>query len=139
MASRDTHRKLELLPLAPDRAIALLSHAAENDNADAAYMLAMIYEHGAGVQRNLELSARWLHRAAALDYTGVVEQLSRRCDDLLQNLLRQFDAAMQARARSERLRQTAEMRRSLEALGDSTRDLELVASLRPLDQQRDTA
>jgi TPR repeat protein len=139
MAARDPISRLELLPLSPDRAIALLSHAAETGNVDAAYMLAMIYENGAGVQRDLAASARWLHRAAELDYDRTVEQLSRRCDDLLQHLLSHFDAIMQARARKGRRSGADEMRRALEALADSTHDLELVAALGRADEQRDTA
>lgn len=138
MVTGKTTSKLELLPLSPDRAIALLSHAAETGNADAAYMLAMIYESGAGVQRDLAASARWLHRAARLDYDRTVEQLSRRCDDLLQHLLSHFSSLMQTAPGKRRL-DTDDMRRTLEALADSTHDLEIVATAGRSEEQRDTA
>lgn len=139
MAARDPKRKLELLPLSADRAISMLSHAAESGNADASYMLAMIYESGAGVPRDLAASARWLHRAAELDYTRVVEQLSRRCDDLLQHMLGYCDSLLQERPGRGRAAGTDEIRRTLESLADSTHDLEMVAALGRSDEQRDSA
>ena len=112
--------KLELVSLAPDQARALLAQAAERGNADAALMLATVYEHGAGVARDLVASARWLHRAAELDYDFTVRRLTKRCDDLLQRLLSHCDQVLRAR--------DAELRRTIQALADSTRDLQVVAS-----------
>jgi TPR repeat protein len=132
-------KKFELLPLAPDREVAMLTHAAEHGNADAAYMLAMIYESGAGVPRDLAASTRWLHRAAELDYERVIEQLSRRCDDLLQRLLTNCDAMLQNRQPATRNAAADEMRRSLQALADSTHDLKAIATMGRLDEQRNSA
>lgn len=126
--------KLELLPLPPDRALALLSHAAERGNADAALMLATIHERGAGVARDLVASAQWLHRAAELDYDFTVRQLGKRCGDLLQHLLSLCDQVLQER--------DAELRRTIEALADSTHDLQMVACAAAgstEDEQRDSA
>lgn len=139
MAARDLKRKLELLALSPDRAISMLSQSAESGNADAAYMLAMIYESGAGVARDLAASTQWLHRAAELDYPRVVEQLSRRCDDLLQHMLGYCDALLKDRPEVERRNGADEIRRTVEALADSTHDLEMVAARGCAHEQRDTA
>lgn len=140
MQSRDPKApRFELLPLGPDRAVSLLSHAAENGNADAAYMLAIIYENGSGVRRDLIAATRWLQRAAALDYERVVEQLSRRCDDLLQRLLTQCDEILQGKG-AVNLGSAIELRRALEALTDSTHDLEAVAAMgRATAEQRSSA
>jgi TPR repeat protein len=139
MDARKTKSRLELLPLSPDRAIALLSHAAETGNADAAYMLAMIHENGAGVHRDVAASARWLHRAAELNYDRTVEQLSRRCDDLLQHLLGLFDAMTHGYPGNGRRADPDGMRRALEALAESTHDLEMVAAVGRSEERRDTA
>jgi TPR repeat protein len=79
--------RFELKKLRPDQAIALLRPAAEAGNAQAAYMLSVIYEGGAGIAPDAAAAARWFQRAAELDAERVAAQLTQRCQELLQIIL----------------------------------------------------
>ena len=79
--------RFELKRLHPEQAIALLRPAAENGNAQAAYMLSVIYEGGVGVPRDQVAAERWFERAAELDPERVAAQLTQRSRELLQIIL----------------------------------------------------
>ena len=79
--------RFELTRLRPEQAIALLRPAAEAGNAQAAYMLSVIHEGGAGVPRDTAAAARWFARAVELDADRVAQQLTQRCQELLQIIL----------------------------------------------------
>jgi TPR repeat protein len=76
--------RFELARLRPEQAIAVLRPAAEAGNAQAAYMLSLIYEGGAGVPRDEDAAARWFARAAELDRERVSSQIAVRCRELLE-------------------------------------------------------
>jgi TPR repeat protein len=85
--ANSTSGRFELKKLRPEQAIALLRPAAENGNAQAAYMLSVIYEGGAGVARDPAAAERWFERAVELDPERVAAQLTQRCRELLQIIL----------------------------------------------------
>jgi|SRR5947209_4864819 len=86
-APSSSQGRFELKKLRPEQAIALLRPAAEGGNAQAAYMLSLIYEGGAGVARDAASAARWFARAVELDAERVTAQLTQRCQELLQIIL----------------------------------------------------
>ena len=116
----------ELMKLQPDQAIAVLRPAAEADNAQAAYMLSVVYEGGAGLPRDTAQAARWFARAVELDPEHVTAQLTERCHQLLQVIL-QHGASIagrdsvdaQARGDADQIRESVQqLRTALEHLSE---------------------
>ena len=136
----DQRGRFELKKLRPEQAIALLRPAAEAGNAQAAYMLSVIYEGGAGVARDAAAAARWFARAVEIDSDRVAQQLTQRCQELLQIILLHSHLLAsrntldpEARSHSEEVSDNAER------LRDAVEHLAQLAASGAKQQQKRTA
>ena len=111
--------RLELTRLEPEQALSILHPAADKGNAQAAYMLSLIYEGAGGVVRDEQAAAHWFARAAELDAGGIAAQLAKRCGELLEAIAADGEAlahgspAPESRRHAEGIQEKVDRLRSI--------------------------